>query len=94
MTSVFTDPLPAQDVEKLGADIDVPGVERGMDALAIAADNVATLDAALRGLPLAYATWAQAEAQRSPDWTACAVARSRRSASRTSRPRARVLHPA
>ena len=34
VTSVFTNPLPTQDVEKLGADIDVPGVERGMDALA------------------------------------------------------------
>ena len=43
VTSVFTNPLPTQDVEKLGADIDVPGVERGMEALAEAAKDVATL---------------------------------------------------
>jgi hypothetical protein len=47
VTSVFTNPLPTQDVEKLGADIDVSGVERGMDALDKAAADVATLDAAL-----------------------------------------------
>ena len=63
VTSVFTNPLPTQDVEKLGADIDVPGVERGMDALATAAADVATLDAALTDLPLAYASWAKAQAQ-------------------------------
>jgi hypothetical protein len=63
VTSVFTNPLPAQDVEKLGADIDVPGVERGMEALATAAASVATLDAALAALPVAYAKWAKAQAQ-------------------------------
>jgi hypothetical protein len=63
VTTVFTNPLPTQDVEKLGADIDIPGVERGMDALAKAAAGIATLDAALSGLPLAYAAWAQAQAQ-------------------------------
>jgi hypothetical protein len=64
VTSVFTNPLPTQDVEKLGADINVPGVERGMDALATAAAEVATLDAALTDLPLAYASWAKAQ----PNW--------------------------
>jgi len=37
VTCVFTNPLPAQTVEKLGADIDVSGVERGMEALEEAA---------------------------------------------------------
>ncbi len=63
VTRVFTNPLPAQNVEKLGADIEVADVERGMDALAAAAAKVATLDAALGGLPLAYARWAKAQAQ-------------------------------
>ncbi len=63
VTTVFTNPLPAQDVEKLGADIDRYSVERGMDALAKAAADIATLDAALNGLPLAYGTWAQAQAR-------------------------------
>jgi hypothetical protein len=45
VTTVFTNPLPAQDVETLGADIDVPGVERGMGALATAAADAAKLDA-------------------------------------------------
>lgn len=56
--TVFTNPLPAQEVEKLGADIDLPGVERAMAALAEATDDVARLDAALARLPAAYADWA------------------------------------
>jgi hypothetical protein len=51
--------MPRQDVEKLGADIDVPGVERDMKALAEAAKDVAALHAALNGLPRAYVTWAR-----------------------------------
>jgi hypothetical protein len=45
--------MPRQDVEKLGADIDVPGVERDMKALAEVAKDVAALYAALNGLPRA-----------------------------------------
>ena len=63
VASVFTNPLPAQQVEKLGADIPLAGVERGMEALAEAAIGVATLGAALDGLPAAYARWAQAQVQ-------------------------------
>ncbi len=66
VTSVFTNPLPAQEVEKLGADIPSPGVERDMEKLAQAADHVASLDAALNGLPAAYAAWAQAQADLVP----------------------------
>ena len=62
VTTVFTNPLPAQDVEKLGADIPLAGVERGMEALAEAAKSVAMLGAALDDLPVAYETWAQAQA--------------------------------
>ena len=67
VTSVFTNPLPTQDVEKLGADIDVPGVERGMEALAEAAANVATLDAALERPP---ARLCHMGARRRPYWRA------------------------
>ena len=63
VTSVFTNPLPAQEVEKLGADIPLAGVERGMEALAEAARDAATLGAALDGLPAAYDKWAQAQAR-------------------------------
>jgi hypothetical protein len=62
VTSVFTNPLPVQEVEKLGADIDEPGVERGMAALAVAAQDAAKLDAALSALPGAYEAWAKAQA--------------------------------
>jgi hypothetical protein len=63
VTTVFTNPLPVQEVEKLGADIDQPGVARDMENLAEAADDVAQLDAALSSLPVAYAAWAQAQAR-------------------------------
>ncbi len=62
VTQVFSNPLPTQEVEKLGADIDIPGVERGMEALENAAEDAATLDAALKSLPLEYAIWAKAQA--------------------------------
>lgn len=62
VTSVFTNPLPMQEVEKLGADIDVPGVERGMAALAEATQDLSKLDAALGALPLAYEAWAKLQA--------------------------------
>ena len=62
VTSVFTNPLPAQDVEKLEADIPLAGVERGMEALADAARSVTALGAALDGLPVAYEKWVQAQA--------------------------------
>ena len=63
VTSVFTNPLPAQEVEKLGADIPLAGVERGMEALAETAKDATALGAALDGLPLAYDKWAQAQAR-------------------------------
>ncbi len=63
VTSVFTNPLPAQEVDKLGADIPLAGVERGMEALAEAAKNAAALGAALDGLPAAYDKWARAQAR-------------------------------
>ena len=62
VTTVFTNPLPTQEVEKLGADIDIAGVERGMEALEQAAETVATLEAALKSLPAEYAIWAKAQA--------------------------------
>ena len=62
VTAVFTNPLPMQEVEKLGADIDLAGVERSMAALANAADDAGTLQAALSGLPIAYEAWAKRQA--------------------------------
>ncbi len=59
VTTVFTNPLPMQEVEKLGADIDIAGVERAMAALAKAGEDVGSLDAALSGLPAAYEAWAR-----------------------------------
>jgi hypothetical protein len=63
VTCVFTNPLPAQTVEKLGADIDKPAVERGIEALEEAAKDAMALDAALSALPVAYAAWAQEQAR-------------------------------
>jgi len=62
VTTVFTNPLPMQEVEKLGADIDIAHVERAMAALAKAAEDVGALDAALSGLPVAYEAWAREQA--------------------------------
>ncbi len=62
VTTVFTNPIPCQDVEKLGADIDLPGVERKMEALATAAEKPESLRAALEQLPVAYAAWAVEQA--------------------------------
>ena len=60
---VFTNPLPCQEVEKLGADIDaVPTVLREMDKLGAAAGNAARLGSALADLPIAYAQWAKEQA--------------------------------
>lgn len=67
VTTVFTNPLPTQEVEKLGADLDVTGVMRGMEDLAEASADVATLEAALNQLPIAYAMWAQEQAKLIPD---------------------------
>lgn len=64
VTRVFTNPVPRQEVEKLGADIDVPGVQRGMEALAEAAEALPSLRGALEQLPKAYGDWALAEASR------------------------------
>lgn len=58
VTTVFTNPIPQQTVEKLGFTRQVPGVERGMEALAHAALNAQTLADVLEPLPLAYAAWA------------------------------------
>jgi hypothetical protein len=62
VTTVFTNPVPCQEVEKLGADIDQPGVERDMAALAKASEATPTLGDALSGLPMAYARWAADQA--------------------------------
>jgi len=62
VTTVFTNPLPQQEVEKLGADIGDAGVERGMKALADAAEDTAELETALGDLPRAYAEWAEKQA--------------------------------
>lgn len=61
VTTVFTNPLPCQEVEKLGADVPVEGVERGMEALARAAADPSTLGAALSALPVTYGLWAAAQ---------------------------------
>ncbi|TGP86584.1 hypothetical protein EN866_24225 [Mesorhizobium sp. M2D.F.Ca.ET.223.01.1.1] len=58
VTTVFTTSVPCQDVEKLGADISVPGVIRGMEGLAEAAEGADSLRSALEQLPVAYAAWA------------------------------------
>lgn len=63
VTTVFTNPIPCQDVEKLGADIDLTGVERQMEALAKAAGNAGSLRAVLEQLPKAYAAWAVEQAK-------------------------------
>lgn len=57
IVTVFTNPIPCQEVEKLGADIPVPGVERRMEELEKAAGDVASLTAALSSLPIEYAKW-------------------------------------
>ncbi|KAB7786367.1 DISARM system helicase DrmA [Methylorubrum populi] len=66
VTRVFTNPLPVQEVEKLGAEIDIEGVTRGMEALATAAEDPGTLSAALSALPQEYAAWAAAQAMTVP----------------------------
>ncbi|MBB2817296.1 UNVERIFIED_ORG: hypothetical protein GGD59_000514 [Rhizobium esperanzae] len=58
IVTVFTNPIPCQEVEKLGADIPVPGVERRMEELEKAAGDVASLTAVLSSLPIEYAKWA------------------------------------
>lgn len=63
VTTVFTNPMPQQTVEKLGFTRQVPGVERGMEALAQAALNAQTLAAVLEPLPVAYAAWAAERAK-------------------------------
>ena len=62
-TATWTDPLPRAEVPGMRADIDVPDVERGMEALAEAADDpdAAPLHDMLKGLPDAYAAWATAQ---------------------------------
>lgn len=62
VTCVFTNPIPTQEVEKLGADIDIPNVERSMEKLAEAAKDVTALQKALNALPQAYGIWAKAQA--------------------------------
>lgn len=62
--SVWTDPLPSAEVRGMRADIECPGVERGMEALAVAADAADgdVLHSLLVGLPRAYADWAVTQA--------------------------------
>jgi hypothetical protein len=60
--TVFTNTLPCQQVEKFGADIDIEGVEREMEALAEASIDVGALRAAISALPLRYKGWTDSEA--------------------------------
>lgn len=62
VATVFTNPLPCQEVEKLGADIPLPGVERTMEKLAETAMDATALKAALAALPAEYAAWAAEQA--------------------------------
>lgn len=66
VTAVFTNPIPRQDVEKLGADIPLPGIERGMEALAAAAEGIDSLRSAIADLPVQYAAWAAARSTEVP----------------------------
>ena len=66
VTTVFTNPIPVQEVEKLGADIPLPGLVLDMATLAEAAAAPAALDAALAVLPTAYAAWAAGQAATVP----------------------------
>jgi hypothetical protein len=66
VTTVFTNPLPCQEVEKLDPDIDQTGVWRDMNALAKASETAAALGAALSALPDAYGRWAAAQAAAVP----------------------------
>lgn len=77
VTTVFTNPLPEQKVEKLGADFDDAGVELSMEALAIGADDAASLDEALRQLPIAYGKWAEQQQRVAADPAALEGARRR-----------------
>lgn len=63
VTTVFTNPMPHQTVEKLGFNRQVPGVERSMEALAQAALDANALASVLEPLPLAYAAWAAERAK-------------------------------
>ena len=62
-TWVCTDPLPSYEVQGMRADLDRPGVERGMEALALAAENPdgEVLYGLLAELPRAYEAWATAQ---------------------------------
>lgn len=62
VATVFTNPIPVQQVEKLGADIALDGLVLDMAVLAEAAAAPASLDAALAALPTAYGSWAAAQA--------------------------------
>ena len=58
VTRVWTDSLPAAEVERVAANQDIAGVTFGMEALAdLAAQGAARLAAALEALPAAYADW-------------------------------------
>jgi hypothetical protein len=58
VTRVWTDSLPAAEVERVAANQDIPGVTFGMEALAgLAERDAASLGAALEALPDVYAKW-------------------------------------
>jgi hypothetical protein len=90
VTTVFANPLPAQDVEKLGADVDEPGVERDMAKLAAAAGSVATLEphsaSSLSPTPPGHGRKPRSPGPRSLKGPS--AVRSRRNAWRASKPRA------
>jgi hypothetical protein len=71
VTRVWTDTLPTEEVERVAPNEDMTGIVFGMEALAsLAATSAAALADALRGLPLAYATWISAEAEKIAGLTA------------------------
>lgn len=62
VTKVWTDFLPAQDVERIAPNETIAGVEFGMDALASAAANSAdAIGAALSALPVLYSEWQRSQ---------------------------------
>ena len=66
-TRVWTEPLPRETVLSVSADVEAPGVERGMEALADAAEaGPDALREALRRLPDLYAEWAVGQAAEVP----------------------------
>ena len=63
--TVWTDHLPAAEVERVEPNETIAGVEFGMEALAALSSNSIALKTALDGLPAQYAAWIAAQAANS-----------------------------